>query len=193
MAILKHGGAVNIVRLNIPLSEFPTLLKEHLKSDVSTPAIEKIARKLVKDDFPEHGVVDFVKRVCIWGNYAGVYGKVLKHNTIRKIKTQLIEAHAALRADDPKTAIEAVTLIKGLAVSFGSKHLKFLNPDKAGVLDSIISERLGYKRTADGYVEFLSDCNAIRDILNQAGISASATRQQWRVSDVEMAIFKKVR
>jgi hypothetical protein len=33
--------------------------------------------------------------------------------------------------------------LNGFAVSFASKHLKFLAPDHAIVLDSILSKRLG--------------------------------------------------
>jgi hypothetical protein len=53
--------------------------------------------------------------------------------------------------------------LNGLAVSFASKHLKFLAPEKAVVLDSIVSKRLGYELTPDGYQAFLNDCRRIRD------------------------------
>jgi hypothetical protein len=90
-------------------------------------------------------------------------------------------------------AITKIIEIKSLNVSFGSKHLKFLAPKHAVVLDSIISEHLGYPRTKEGYAEFLQDCFGLRDILNAKGIRPSATQAKWRVSDVEMALFMEVK
>jgi hypothetical protein len=76
-----------------------------------------------------------------------------------------------------------------LGVSFGSKHLRFLAPDRAVVLDSTISERLGYKMDAGGYREFLGDCLSVRDILNEKKIDAAEAGRRWRACDVEMAIY----
>jgi hypothetical protein len=84
--------------------------------------------------------------------------------------------------------------VKGLGISFASKHLKFLAPDGAVVLDSIIEEQLGYAKNLAGYATFLTDCHDILNACNQFGIRYTGWGAQgWRVSDVEMAIFQKIR
>jgi hypothetical protein len=192
MPAVLVNGSVNIIRLSVPLREFPALLAQHRVSDPTTPEVEALGAAYVAQGFRERDTPEFVRAVCKWGHYAGVGGKVLKRNPIKNIRARMRNAHVALQKDDPLTAITEVTQLKGLGVSFGSKHLKFLLPDRAVVLDSIISERLGYRRTPKDYVDFLRDCAAIRDILSSQGIVASADQPAWRVSDVEMAIFKSL-
>lgn len=193
MAILEADQHVKVIRASIPLRDFPTLLQAHLDGEPTTSEIEQLGANYVAGGFRSEDTENFVRAVCRWGNYPGVAGKVLKHNDLKFIRDQLQKAHAKIAASDPGAAIQSVTSIKCLAVSFGSKHLKFLCPDGAVVLDKIISERLGYLRTPEGYVEFLNDCCAIRDVLNEAKIAASKQRPEWRVCDVEMAIFIKLR
>jgi hypothetical protein len=83
--------------------------------------------------------------------------------------------------------------LNGLAVSFASKHLKFLVPERAVVLDSSISERLGYPRTPDGYLAFLGDCRSILEHATACNLHYTGWGKQWRVSDIEMAIFETLR
>ena len=203
MPMMLQGGTIKVVRLAIPLNEFPELLQQHHadylkklkrlgKLNLTTDAVEALGSTFVQSDFPDSQVADFVTAVCGWGNYDGVRGKVLRRNTPAEISTAFRAAHSALLNGDPKTAAEKVTKVKGLAISFGSKHLKFLDPDRAVVLDSILSSRLGYVCDSVGYAEFVRDCAETRDILNAQGIIASPNRTAWRISDVEMAIFKKV-
>ena len=193
MPTIVHEKHIKIVRLSIALDQFPAHLSRHCISDPTTPEIERLGAKYVTETFPLKQTEGFVKAVCKWGNYAGVSGNVLKHNTLTSIQSCFRNAYSAQLKNDPREAIKLVTSLKGFAVSFGSKHLKFLDPERAVVLDSIISERLGYLRTPDGYAEFLGDCMSIRDALNTEGIAASKKQRLWRVSDVEMAIFSKLR
>ena len=188
MPVIVHDGKMNIVRLAIPLTEFPKLLRAHLDSAIATGEIEKLGANYVTTDFPVVKTEEFVRQVCHWGNYDGVAGKVLQNNELGFVADRFREATRALDDGNPAAAIAAVTEITGLAVSFGSKHLKFLNPDRAVVLDRIISERLGYRRTAADYAEIVAECVTIRDLLNEAGIDRPP-EGAWRVSDVEMAIF----
>ncbi len=78
-------------------------------------------------------------------------------------------------------------------MSFASKHLKFLDPDRAIVLESIISTKLGYPLTLVGYGEFLADCRALLDAVYAAGVPFPFPAEgTWRISDIEMAIFKQL-
>ncbi|MFT8246467.1 hypothetical protein [Roseomonas sp. BN140053] len=90
--------------------------------------------------------------------------------------------------------LRRIIALKSLGVSFGSKHAKFLAPDKAVVLDSIISTRFGYPLTLGGYGEFLGDCHALLDAVLAAGVPYPFPAEGiWRVSDIEMCLFQRVR
>ena len=188
MPVLVHDAQLKIVRRSISLIDFPGLLQAHHIADASTGEVEALGTNYVANDFPGEQTANFVQQVCTWGNYSGVAGRILGGNGLGSIADSFRDGCSALTRGDAAAAINAVTQINGLAVSFGSKHLRFLDPHRAIVLDRIISERLGYPRTAPGYAEFVADCTSIRDILNGANI-VRPPEGTWRVSDVEMAIF----
>jgi hypothetical protein len=136
----------------------------------------------------------FIKAVCHWGGYPGVAARVIKNNMEPALRYAFEAAHSHVTAQDDISAIKSLLKLKGLAVSFASKHLKFLAPEKAVVLDGTISARLGYALTPDGYQAFVSDCRrilerALADRLTYSGWAKNG----WRVSDIEMAIFEKLR
>lgn len=155
--------------------------------------MKKHGANYIAKGFQNDETMPFVKRVCDWGNYSGVAGKVKRYNKRGKITQIFRDCNQLIRAGNAQAAIEKITEIKGLGISFGSKHLKFLAPEHAVVLDSIISEHLGYPRTKEGYAEFLQDCFVLRDILNAKSIHPSATQAKWRVSEVEMALFMEAK
>jgi hypothetical protein len=69
-----------------------------------------------------------------------------------------------------------------------------LAPESAVVLDSIISGRLGYPLTIEGYMRFLADCQTLLAKIEKAAIQHPFNADgRWRISDVEMAIFAKLR
>lgn len=192
MTALSMNGRVHVVRLTVPLRAFTTLLASHGSAYDGTEHCERLGAAYVRNGFKVAETKAFVQAVCRWGNYAGVGGRVIAENATADIKKALKDGHARLLNGNPKEAIECVTSLYGLGVSFGSKHLRFLAPRRAVVLDSIISESLGYKRTPEGYAEFVRDCAKIRRLLNAAAIPTSRAHRRWRISDVEMAIFKSV-
>jgi hypothetical protein len=174
---------------NIRLNELDALLQSFRNKEPVTEQIERQAQRLVRNkfqSFPE--LCDFIGAVCRWGGYSGIAGRVIKNNDKTTLRDAFISAHYHVDAGDDLAAIESLLELKGLAVSFASKHLKFLAPEKAVVLDSIISKRLGYELTPEGYQAFLNDC---RCILKRA--KSCGGREGWRVSDIEMAVFEKLR
>lgn len=193
MTAIHVDGEIKIVRLSLPPDAFPSLLARHVAAYPLTPRVEQLAAEYVTDGFPLRQTETFVRAVCKWGGYSGVAGKVLKHNRLSTVRDQLRKAYDASVEENPREAITEIISINCLAVSFGSKHLKFLDPNRAVVLDSIISERLGYRREPDDYVAFLDVCGSIRDTLNKLNVVAGAPNTRWRVSDVEMAIFMHLR
>jgi hypothetical protein len=179
----------------IDLQDFPNLLHEFVRREPDTRTIEQQARQLIEGRFNERELEPFIKAVCRWGGYAGVAGKVRRyHPTTAELRSHFQDAYSKVVLSEDREAIKCLLRIKGLAVSFASKHLKSLAPDRAVVLDSIISARLGYPRTPEGYERFVGDCRSILARIASDGLSYPGYGPAgWRVSDVEMAIYQKLR
>ena len=194
MPIVREACRLNICRLSVDLWEFPDLLRQHRKSDPMTLSIEEEGARLVSADFNTSAVSGFVRRVCSWGGYAGIGGRVLKRNEMQDIAATLRDAHGLALQSRPAEAVERLCRLKGLGISFASKHLKFLAPERAVVLDSIIAGRLGYALTPSGYAELLADCGAMLAHIRIERIPHPFPEEgTWRVSDVEMAVYQKLR
>ena len=139
----------------------------------------------------------FMKEVGEWAGQTGprvILGQVLKGNAI-EIMGKVSDAIAQLKLDkpNPTAALKKMDEVKGLDVSFASKHLRLLFPEYCPVLDSILSFRLGYAPTADGYGAFARRCTEIAGELNRAQIASTFPgRTDWRPSDVEAALFARI-
>ena len=157
--------------------------------------VEEQAQTLRSSEYSEEMSRAFVEAVCKWGNYEGVAGKVLRGNPLPKVAEALGIADRYLASDRPVQALEAIMTLFGLGqVSFASKHIRMLAPDKAVVLDSVIRKHLGYANNLAGYGSFLADCTAIRGGLNEKrALNPINLGSPWRLCDVEMAIYSKLR
>lgn len=194
MEILRDGTNLKLVRLEMDLSSFPEFLARGIGKDGRLARVEAKAVELAANKFAPNRCLEFVMEVCIWGGDPRRAGKVQKFNTADEVSTALKNAFKASKEDRVVDALAAVLSIKGLAVSFGSKHLKFLDPDRNVVLDSVISERLGYPRNMKGYSDWLATCHEFLELVRSAGVPYPGVGTNgWRVSDVEMAIFNKIR
>ena len=194
MSIVDHEGRLHFCRMDIALAEFPALLQRHHREDPDTKSIEEAATALAECGFSEERTAEFIRRVCRWGGYPGVAGRVLRNNKASLLSTRLAAACAAANSSDICAGLSELLNIRGLAVSFASKHLRFLAPNSAPVLDSIISSRLGYPLSIPGYREFQSDCLAMLRFVKKAGVPYPGWgRDGWRVCDIEMAVFMKIR
>jgi hypothetical protein len=179
----------------IPYADFPVLLAAFLKENPSTPEVERLGLALRESDPMKWDDLEiFMKKVGEWAGKTGprvVLGKVLKGNTI-EIEGKVRDAIAQLRSDKPNpvAALRKMDEVKGLDVSFASKHLRLLFPEYCPVLDSILSCRLGYPLTADGYGAFARRCAEIADELNRVPVASTFPgRTDWRPSDVEASLF----
>lgn len=194
------AGSVQITALlwqkvAIPYADFPVLLAAYLKQNPSTPEVEQLGLALrASDPMKWDDLEAFMKKVGEWAGKTGprvILGQVLRGNTIeigRKVRDAI--AHLRSAKPDPVAALEEMDKVKGLDVSFASKHLRMLFPEYCPVLDSILSCRLGYAPTADGYGAFARRCTAIAGELNRTQITSTFPgRTDWRPSDVEAALF----
>ncbi|MBM7322384.1 hypothetical protein JS562_04480 [Agrobacterium sp. S2] len=192
--LLHHDDKIGFVRLWMGLPDFPTFLKKGLDAAPLTKGTEELARELVVSDFAPGKSVEFVRRVCRWGGDSRRGGKVIAHNPEDRIASQLRAAYQACIANDPGAAIREITSLKGLAISFGSKHLKFLDPNQHVVLDSIICEALGFSPTSEGYLAFREHCFALQGLVRDMSMEYTGHSQEgWRIADIEMAIYNKIR
>jgi hypothetical protein len=192
MAVMRVNSSASIVRLSFEIARLPKYLQQGLDADKSTLEVEHAGQQLVLKAFPVDLTADFVRKVCCWAGYAGIAGKVLRHNSQEKIAETMKRAYDHTEREDLRAALEAMLGLRGLAVSFASKHLKFLNPNRHVVLDSTISERLGYPRAPDGYCEFVADCASVLTAVKAAKVMRPSGNP-FRIADVEMAIFQILR
>jgi hypothetical protein len=180
----------------ICLSAFPELFAKHWDSDESTRSVEIYGQEFVSHKMPRDRLLGFMRMVFGWGGSRNIGNNFMRSNAgkLDCIRHQFLKSLQHLEAGQDKEAIKSLTALTGLGVSYASKHLKFLSPDKAVVLDSLIERGLGYKQSANGYVEFVNQCRQWAKLLNNNKIHCKRTTEgEWRVSDVEMAVFIHVR
>lgn len=194
LPIFRQAGGIGLYRLLIPIRAFPDLLQAHRADDPDTSAIEAEAIALATGGFAPGAATAFVRRVCAWGGYHGIGGRVLGRNSPEVIAATLQNAYRLCGDGEPVEGLGCLTRLSGLGVSFASKHLKFLAPERAVVLDSVISTKLGYSLDSVGYREFLADCHALLDAVRAAEIPFPFEGEgSWRLSDVEMVLFQHLR
>jgi len=173
---------------------FTELVECHLRNVPNTRELEHEASHLCDTGFAEKQLAEFIRKVCEWGGYAGIAGRVLNemNNPPSTIPRQFIKAAEVLNSDVPdiQGAWYALNHIKHLGPSFASKHLRFLRPDVCPVLDGIISQ-LGYAMNSNGYKQLSDDCLRIAKALQQYAISNPMNREsgRWFAADVEMALY----
>lgn len=194
MQVLRHGNGLKLVRLEISIDEFPKYLRKGIGDDGRFQEAEEHGKKLIASNFDIELSLRFVRKVCFWGSDSRISGKVIKRNTAEQIASVLKCAHRLTYEDKIAESLQKIVQLEGLSVSFGSKHLKFLDLGRHVVLDSIISERLGYTsdKAGIGYMKWRAACQEFLQILISENIECPGTGENWRVSDVEMAIYNKL-
>ncbi len=178
----------------VPFANFSRLVERHLRRYPDTPNLETEGTRLKSADFAEQPLESFIRRVCTWGGYPGIGGRIINQNSTAKISKYFRSANAKLESDFPDIggALHEVNSIRGLGTpSFASKHLRFLRPDICPILDSIVSVRLRYRFDRHGYQALSNDCAKIAASLqfNQVANPRHRDGYKWYVSDVEMAMF----
>lgn len=143
-------------------------------SDWSTARVEVQARKYRQAPSPQ-SALELTDAICKWGRGHRVYGNLEKrhcHTLGQKMDRWM---RAALATDTDEAAIASVSpsredgLPEGLGVSFGSKHLRMLDPDRFAVLDSVLSQGLGYALNPKGYALFMHHLRNLHRRLSDSG------------------------
>lgn len=178
--------------------ELSTGWMKHRTGDPFTKFLEDYSQSFTLAGLPDEEALLFVRMVCAWGGLRGKNFQLFRESVAmlqqngRSLGSLLRQAKNHSEQGKFQEAIIAFDGLKGLGVSFRSKILRFLCPDSAAILDSIISDRLGYRNSAKGYEAFVTDCIGIRDRLNQKKCPHPLERP-WQTTDVEMGVFTKVK
>lgn len=194
MPIVFENGTTKIVQFTFELDQIPGAFGDALStvdyhSKTSTARVEDLGQALIAGRFDIDRCCEFIAAVMEWGGGYRNRDKVLNNNTHDFIQETLQNAHSSIQEDQIGNALDQITNLQSLGVAFGTKILKFLDPTRCVVLDRVISNRLGYPLSSEGYLSFIDDCATIRDALT-AGNLTRHDGQAFRLADVEMAIYR---
>lgn len=169
-------------RFQCTASAFDSALHWIRAEDASTDGLEALGRNVLAGAFEE--AADFSRQVCEWGRGARVWGNLNRHYAPDALALEL--RHWFARVAEARDAIEAIEgglAIKGLGVSFASKHLRLLAPERYAVLDEVLSEGLGFALNRAGYALFMHTLRVFKDTY----------RLPHTLAQIEWAIFGLVR
>ncbi len=197
---------------SIKMKSFPKYYEGFLNKDTgyTTANVEILGASLVKGGLGDVKLTnEFVWEVCRWGGPTGyrVHGNLCRYQregafTKKRFANVVADSARMLQNGDLESAINKITDIKGLRISYGSKILRMLLPQKVGVYDKILKDNLSYPLNANGYVEFCADCKMVANELNTRGIESPHAKLkikgprkkgEWFVADVEAVIFHVIR
>ena len=171
------------------IERIPNLLECHQRWYPGAKKIEKKAEQLIDPPKEAEEFVEFFKEVCKWGRISRITTRVIEGNEPERIKSILCKGYELAKNKDVAEAVECISGLYGIRQSSASKMLRFLLPDRAVILDSIIRDKCGYGETVHGYNKLLSCCH---NLLNQAKESQKLPvdfKNNLRVCDIEAALF----
>ena len=144
----------------------------------STQEVEKLGKNL---DFKDQTqALKFSKEVCVWGRGQRVWGNLKRHYPDAQLGQLLGSWFLMVKAQSSNIeVITPGTSIKGLGISFASKHLRNLEPEQFAVLDGVLSEGLGYALNPAGFNLFISD---LKQLKREHSLP-------YRIADLEASIF----
>ena len=199
----------NIVRFGkdgyISLDDFPNRFSAAVKkfddsvkdANCHTRRLEQEGARLDKNKFRDKAEVSqFLDRVIRWGGSMGnkIFWMIEEHKSRPAIVENIPRAAELLHKGALSAALEIITEPKGLGISFGSKILRMLNPEKVGVYDKVLAEGLANSKSAapsiSRWINFCDDCATVAAELKKRGIKNPERKNgKWFVADVEVVIF----
>lgn len=167
-------------------------LQRHRREFLDSDSLEAAAAQLAGDDF--RGTRRFLRQVCRWGGYYGIAVRVAASNPDDDIRNAFSCAHEKLERDDPVAALRAINRLRGLGrPAFASKFLRFMRPQSAAILDSVISRATGFRLNVQGYANLLQACHGAAAHLAGVGVLCPIRPNgQWYVADIEAALYADI-
>jgi len=137
--------------------------------------------------------------IADWGgNQRGVKQRMVRSNTDDEVRQATAESIQNL--NNPEGAIRAVLGIRQWGLTYGSKVLRFVDPENYVALDQKL--RAGISKTllptiydgnfasmVHGYLRFLDIC---AEIQRQLSVPGPREGDKWFLADIEMALFQFV-
>ncbi|MDP3777562.1 hypothetical protein [Methylotenera mobilis] len=184
-----HGACHNVTK-NLNFSGFSfsesalASAIELIKSeDTTTKYVESLGEG-IRYHFDTESVLTFSEAVCAWGRGQRVWANLVRRNhDKRKLGALLSDWLGRALEDEDENVIRRGIEINGLSVSFASKHLRMLAPERFAVLDSVLCEGLGFALNPKGYKLFLGNLRSFK----------AEYQVPWSLADIESAIFLLVR
>jgi hypothetical protein len=192
MILSPDGRRLRIVRAEFDLNDLPRLLKQRDCGRAANEGLEceRDAIDLISSGFPDEQAANFVRRVCRWGGGNRIAGRVRPKHMKDTMSAVLSKAYALCVQDRTAEAVATIsTSIRYLGISFASKQLRFLAPEKAVILDSVIRNHLGYAENIVGYQAFLDDCSSILALAQVSECLGPEFRNRLRICDIEVALY----
>jgi hypothetical protein len=203
----------------INLSKFPDYYKKYSWHDKhglfgyppdNYPAFEWIRslerRFLHYREHPDSTPLYLIREMIQWGgSQNGVLEKFDNALGTYCLQTKLNAVLEGIQA--PRNAIRAALDVPGLGLTYASKLLRFLDPEKYGALDGRIRKALArlepppipkiydgnISSMVGGYHKFIEYIDDLRFELANISITRPAEhgdRERWRAAEVEMALFQ---
>ena len=181
-----------LVKFTLDPHDINGYLKRHTPEYDKIRVLEDKGIRLIEDDFPDESTREFVKDVCLWGRGHRNVKRVIdkQNNTPSEMVTALREGYKEANKGNVADGVARIAKLKWLRISYASKILRCLLPDRTVILDSVIRVKLGYAETRNGYDEFLTDCHTLFDALQPLNLPTMSGRPDLRVCDVEAAIYQ---
>ena len=176
------GEELNFAGFKFSRAALDASVKLLEQEDTATSEVEGLGERFFKSPSVE-AAYEFSRQVCEWGRGQRVWGNLERFHSKESLGQQICEWLISARTMSPEEAIAAGVNIKGLGVSFASKHLRLAMQDRFGVLDEVICEGLGFAMNEAGYRLFHL---AIQDF--QARFTPDLS-----VSKIESGVFLMVR
>lgn len=152
------------------------------------PVEKRLTEKATSKGYLE--IADLVHITNVLGNPHNIRGGIQRTNT----ESDVIEntKNAIKNLDNPAKALRCVCSISYLGLTYGSKTLRCMCPQKHGALDSVIingvdPQYLPSRNNYDRYADFVQLCGQIRDKVIQPGPRKDG---QWFIADIEIALFQ---
>lgn len=154
-----------------------------LAADHRTQAVEVLGAKLFEASDPSaDDLFGFSEAVCDWGRDGRIWPNLVRHmegkDNLGAALQAWLESIKRAAPTDVEAALQVgVHDIKGLDVSYASKHLRMLNPARYAVLDSVLCAEFGLALNLKGYALFMRLLRELRERMETDDSVASLEMQ----------------
>jgi hypothetical protein len=122
----------------------------------------------------------------VWSNFNNSKNPVLNEDLGRKLRDAFLTALKKTSPHDTMAYLLSEEMrkdLKGLNVSFLSKHLRMLQPERFATLDSVLEKSTGFAMNPTGYQIFMNSLD------EQIGTAKRLSGKSFHIADFEAAIF----